>query len=168
MPLREKLGAIGMTAVVDERDIKTGQVAGVCIKAACQTARLVIFVITREFLRSSYCMDELRWALEQREHSNFQQPMILPLLYPANVMRGYSSAQLDSMSLTDHQTIRDMLTAGTIEVDQLRPLHNDLRRLIEHNPVLQISQAAVPSQQRIRDLEELAGFCLQRADACGR
>lgn len=120
-------------------------------------------------------MDELRWVLEQRDRSSTQQPMILPLLYPSNVVRAYTPAQLNDMSLIDQLKIKDMLTAGTIEVNELSPLVDDLRRLVEeHTPPPQVGMelptagAVVSLQQRIRDLEKLAEICVQRADACGR
>lgn len=175
MRLRRELGACGITAFVDERDIETGQSSGPRMKAATQNAKLVIFVITREFLSSSYCMDELRWALEQRERSSVQLPMILPILYSSGSVRGYTRAELEVMSLTNRQEVMEMLTMGTINIGDLSPLNSSLRKLIEqHSPPSQKDQLLgseernIGLEQRLQDLKELTRICCQRADACPR
>lgn len=176
MLLRRELALRGISAFVDERDIQAGQAAEARMKVACQTAKLVIFVVTREFLGSSYCMDELRWTLEQRQLSQQQGasgelPMILPLMYPSKTVRGYTRAELDAEDFTLEQ-LKQMLTAGTIDVDDLDPISSNLRELIEQHslPIQYVSQ--LPGQQitssleqRINDLKELAGICCQRSDA---
>jgi len=174
MLLRKELNTRKIKAFVDERDILPGQAADMRMRAACQHAKLVIIVVTREFLRSSYCMDELRWALEQRRSSPQQLPMILPVLYPSGNVRGYTRTQLKDMTFTNLQEIQELLTEGSINVDQLDPLSMDLQMLIEQH-----SQPSQPSQrmpgqnritleQRATDLKELASICHQSAHACAR
>lgn len=144
------------------------------IKVACQNAKLVIFVVTRDFLRSANCMNELRWALAQRSRSNMQLPEILPLLYPSGNVQAYTRAELNGMPLTDKQHITDMLTMGTINVDHLDPLTSELTQLIErHSPSKQFQpphgqHQAICLEQRISDIAVLARICCHRADAYGR
>ena len=165
---------------LDERSILLGQPSGQRMEDACRGARLVIFVVTREFLRSQWCMDELRWTLHQREISSGRVPEMLTVLYPGDVVRGYSRVQLQSMASLDRKDkVMDMLTAETIDVDQLDPLSPDLERLIaRHSPPLQQilkqqhrhkqKEQPVSLEQRKQDLAELASFCCLRADAYGR
>ncbi len=153
------------------------------MKDTCCGAKLVIVVVTREFLRSQWCMDELRWTLQQREISEGQLPELLPVLYPGTLVRGYSSAEMQAIKNTKtEQEIMDMLTAETINVDDLDPLSPDLERLImPHSPPQpqplegpqpheqrEPAESRVYLNQRKQDLATLASFCCLRSDAHGR
>lgn len=48
------------------RAAQAGTRADVRMEDACRGAKLVIFVLTKDFLSSSWCMDEMRWTLEER------------------------------------------------------------------------------------------------------
>lgn len=61
---------------------------------ACRGAKLVIFVLTKDFLSSSWCMDEMRWTLEERAadlardpNNKHLQPEILTVLPEAHLPR---------------------------------------------------------------------------------
>ncbi len=176
--LRRALQEGGDAAVfLDERSILLGQPSALRMEEACRGAKLVIFVVTREFLRSQWCMDELRWTLHQRDISGGRMPEMLTVLYPGDVVRGYTRVQLQSMaSLNRRERVIDMLTAETIDVDQLDPLSHDLERLIARHspPLLQMleqpkqQEQPISLEQRKKDLAELASFCCLRADAYGR
>lgn len=177
--LRRELGLRDISAFLDERDIRAGHGAEMRMKAACQNAKLVIFVVTREFLESSHCMDELRWTLEQQEQNQQNEsirelPMILPLMYPSKTVRGYNRSELDAKRYTNAQ-LKHMLTAGTINVDDLHPLSSELTKLIKQHskPMQKLQQLPGVSQassleQRINDLRVLASICCQRSDARAR
>jgi len=102
--LQRELQRHGISAFLDERDIKRGQHSASRMKAACIGAKLVIFVVTHDFLRSSYCLDELRWVLGEREQRGGCLPEILTVLYPAR--------------------------AGTININDLDPLSRELAALL--------------------------------------
>lgn len=89
---------------MDERDIKRGQHSTSRMKAACIGAKLIVFAVTPDFLRSCSCLDELRWALAEREQRGGRLPEILTVLYPAE--------------------------AGTIDIDDLDPLSRELAALL--------------------------------------
>ncbi len=161
--LKRALEARGTTAFLDERSILYGQPPAVRMEAACRGAKLVIFVVTHDFLRSECCMDELRWALDQRQQSGGRLPEVLPVMYPSR--------------------------ESTVDVDHLWPLSPDLERLLkqherpqpqsEQQPPQQSREHAVdgglrqpPNLERVeqckRDLADLASICVRRADALGR
>ncbi len=179
--LRRALEAGGdATVFLDERSILLGQLSIQRMKYACCGASLVIFVMTRQFLRSQWCMDELRWTLQQRETNGGR----LPVLYPGDVVRGYSRTELRAMPLDDRENVMDMLTAESIELNHLSPLSPDLESLIvQHSPLEQQpsrehhgheqeqeqkARQPVSLEQRKKDLEELKRFCCLRVNACAR
>ena len=171
--LRRALQAGGdATVFLDERSILTGQPSGQRMEDACRGAKLVIFVVTRQFLRSRWCMDELRWTLDQRALSGGSGlPEMLAVLYPGDLVRGFSRAELQTMALDDEKQVTEMLTAETIDVDHLNPLSPDLEELITpHSPPLQQQGADQPVclEQRKADLAALASLSCLQADACGR
>lgn len=109
--LRRELQRRGISVFLDERDMRRGQHATSRMKAACTGAMLVIFVVTHDFLRSSWCLDELRWALAEREKSGGRLPAILPVLYPAE--------------------------SETVDIDDLDPLSPELSALLPFSQTAQ-------------------------------
>lgn len=164
--LREKLRFRDISVFLDERDIFPGQPANIRIEAACRDAKLAIFVITRSFLCSQWCMDEVHWVLDQRERNTANLPEILTILYPNNMTRGYTQEHLNSVSPSDKKKMIEDLAKEVIEMKDLRPLSDDLKQVIkDHFPE---QQQSISPAQRERDLEKLARICLQKPDACPR
>lgn len=168
--LRKELGARGIQVIQRdmEQDVKRRT------KAACQTANLVIFVLSCEFFGNPECMDELRWVLDERAACSAELPMIKTLLYPAD-MRGYTTEQLKSMLPAERHRHEDTLHETNIRVDDLSPLSSELKQLIQrHLPLLpsarqlQKQQTAVMLEQRIQDVETLANFFSKRVGPCPR
>ncbi len=181
--LRRALEAGGdATVFLDERSILPSQPSGQRMMKACCGASLVIFVVTRQFLSSQWCMDELRWTLQKRETSGGRLPEMLTVLYPGDVVRGYSRAQLQAMAWDDKEKVIDMLTAETIDMDGLNPLSPELEQLLlQHSPSEQRphgeqqgqeqqqgADQPVSLEQRKEDLARLTSFCVLRADAYAR
>lgn len=179
MHLSKRLRACGITTFLDERDIELGQEAVSRMKAACYNAKLAIFVITRSFLASPYCMDEVRWALDARGRNGSKLPEVMTVLYPEKLVRGFTRHELEKLSLDDKDAIIKRLTTECIEVDQLSDLSEDLQQqIMSHSPLQQQlppqqqeqhqQEEIIFFEQRQTDLKTLAGICLQRPDACPR
>ncbi len=67
LPLQRALHNRRTSVFVDERIFRPACGSnGPHMEAACRRAKLVVFMITRDFLRREWCMLELRWALDQR------------------------------------------------------------------------------------------------------
>ena len=171
----------GATACLAERSISPDKPSRQCMEDACRGAKLVIFVVTRQFLRSQWCMDELRWTLDQRQTSGKGLPEMLTVLYPGHVVPGFSPEQLERMAALDSKDqVIDLLKVDTINVDHLYPLTPDLERLIashslpqppeRHQSHKQLEAAKLPVslEQRKMDLRALAGSCCMRDNAHGR
>jgi histidyl-tRNA synthetase len=67
--LRTQLRHAGVSTFVDARELQPRQQdpASAIMQAACEQAQLVVFVITRDFLRRKATIKELRWAVAQRQ-----------------------------------------------------------------------------------------------------
>ncbi len=98
LPLRRDLENRGVRAFVDERDLPAGGSSGPHMEAACRQAKLVIFLITREFLQREWCMLELRWALDQRHSEEHRKlPGLLPVFLPVSGAAGEPLLNVDDL-----------------------------------------------------------------------
>ena len=61
--LQRELQRHGVSAFLDERSLRLGDAAGPEMEAAVRSCSIVVIVLTPDFVRSSYCMRELHWAL---------------------------------------------------------------------------------------------------------
>lgn len=102
--LRTQLRHAGISTFVDMRDLRPGQQdpAWGQLQAACQQAQLVVFVVTRDFLRQTATIQQLRWVLAQREQqflaAGSTLPQLLTVLYPIYVLRSWQNmAELRQM-----------------------------------------------------------------------
>jgi TIR domain len=107
--LRTRLRDAGITAFVDERELLPGDshTAEENMEAACRGAKLVVFVITRDFLRRRATMQELRWTLNQRQHSKQAAmadgssgaalPRMLTVMYPTSVSPSWRVPELTQL-----------------------------------------------------------------------
>ena len=72
--LQRELQRHGVTAFLDETSLQLGEAADAEMEAALRSCSIVVAVLTPDFLRSSYCMRELHWALHPQEpHPPLQQ-----------------------------------------------------------------------------------------------
>jgi TIR domain len=92
--LRTQLRNAGVSTFVDERELLPGaqHTAAAVMQAACEQAQLVVFLITRDFLRRTATVQELRWVLAQRQKqlqtglaADRALPQLLTVLYPTSV-----------------------------------------------------------------------------------
>lgn len=177
--LSKRLRDRGITTFLDERNIEFGQEAVPRMKAACYNAKLAVFVITRSFLGSPHCMNEVRWALDARKRNGSNLPEVMTVLYHEKLVPGYTLGELEKLSLDDKDAVIRMLTSERIEIDQLSNLSKDLQQVIKKHsepqpPPQQQEQEQhqqeekIYFEQRQADLNTLASICLQRRDACPR
>ncbi len=143
LPLWRALCNRGVTTFVDERDLPPGGSSGQHMEAACRKAKLVVFMITRDFLRRACCMVELRWALHQRRSVGDRRlPEILPVFLP----------------------VSDEPGGGFFNVDDLSPLSDCTETQLQRSRPDGISEAEWAEECQ-RNLADLQGFCAIRSDA---
>jgi TIR domain len=65
--LQAELHRRGVSTFLDETSLRPGDDADAEMEAALRSCSFVVFVLTPDFLRSSYCMEELHWALHPTE-----------------------------------------------------------------------------------------------------
>ncbi len=161
LPLRQILQARGTTTFVDERDIRRGQPSEQRMMAACQGAKVAIVVLTRDFLSRAYCMEEVRWVLEQRESSSKGPskkalPELLVVLYPDSALPSYSQPDVGKCQrMIDKQK-------EPIDVDDLSPLSPELTELLRcHQQQQQQPQALRQPQYQM----QIAATCVAATSA---
>lgn len=121
--LRTQLLSRGITVFLDERSLLVGQQSDPRMKKACVNAKLVIFVITKEFLASSYCMDEVHWALGQHSKSKPKLPQIMTVLYHKELVPGYTQKEIKDMRQDE---LRTKLRTPIVKVSDLGRLSGSL------------------------------------------
>ena len=143
LPLWRALCNCGITTFVDERDLPPGGSSGTHMEAACRGAKLVVFMITRDFLRREWCMLELRWTLSQRRSVGDRQlPEILPVFLP----------------------VSDEPGGDIFNVDDLKPLGECTKAQLQLSRPAGVSEA-VHLEECQRNLADLQGFGAIRSDA---
>jgi TIR domain len=72
--LQRELNRHGVSAFLDERSLRLGDEADVVMESALRSCSIVVAVLTADFVRSKYCMQELHWALHLKQpHRLLQQ-----------------------------------------------------------------------------------------------
>mmetsp|Transcript_12785 Transcript_12785/g.38532 ORF Transcript_12785/g.38532 Transcript_12785/m.38532 type:complete len:174 (-) Transcript_12785:3901-4422(-) len=133
--LQRRFENYSVKSFLDEPSIKPGALSGLRMEAACDGVKLVIFVLTPDFLSSPYCMDELMWALNRKRQGKGRLPELLPVFYPCG--KG-------AICVND-------ITRSTPGIDELVKKTSQ-----PYGPSL---------EQRRADLEQLAKFCCIRLNS---
>ena len=194
--LRSRLRDAGVSAFVDERELLPGadHSAAAIMEAACRQAQLVVFVLTRDFLRRGATVQELRWALEQRQQRQRQAkagstgsgpaaalPHMLAVLYPTSVSPSWRVPELEQLlskmqlppgaAQAAAEDLNKATNDATVYVGQLRN-GSLLGELLQHyHPAAGAAggaPAAVTAQQAAADLAKLAEATVIRDDSVAR
>lgn len=190
--LRTQLRNAGISVFVDEQELLPGtdHSAFAIMEAACRQAQLVVFVLTREFLRRPATVQELRWPLDQRQQEAAAQaagsspaaalPHLLTVLYPTSVNPSWRVPELQQL-LSEAQLAPGAAEAAavrlnaatndaTLDVTELQ--NGSLARLLHlYHPAADAADCtptAVSAQQAAADLQELAQHTVSRADSVAR
>jgi TIR domain len=189
--LRSRLRDAGVSAFVDERELLPGadHTAVAIMEAACRQAQLVVFVITHEFLRRRATLQELRWALDQRQRQqqaaaigagSSRLPHLLTVLYPTSVNPSWRVPELQQL-LSEAQLMPDAAEAvavrlntamndAALDVGELQDGSLDSLLQLYHPSANAADStfAAVTAQQAATDLVQLAMHTVSRADSVAR
>lgn len=81
--IKRELHRQGVSAFLDERSLRLGDAADAEMEVTLRRSRIVIVVLTSQFVESAYCMKELRWALDMQlprspVHDNDTKPDASP------------------------------------------------------------------------------------------
>ncbi|KAK9811841.1 hypothetical protein WJX72_011067 [[Myrmecia] bisecta] len=84
--LEQDLGRAGVKAFLDEHSLRLGDAADSIMEGAVRSAQIFICVLTPDYLRKRWTMQELRWALDQQQQpQQGRQLIIMPLFYGIDV-----------------------------------------------------------------------------------
>ena len=65
--LQRELRRHGISAFLDETSLRYGDAAGAEMEATLRSCSIVAVVLTTDFVRSTYCLQELHWALQSSQ-----------------------------------------------------------------------------------------------------
>jgi TIR domain len=161
--LQRELRRHGISAFLDERSLNLCDAAGPEMEAALRSCSIVVVVLTLDFVRSTYCMEELHWAL----HAS--QPQ---LRKPADAVAQHSAADRAPQQETYH---RQSTQQGSKEPWLLPVFYrtsdiDELQQDVEQQIADACEGGASPAQlQRLqqagKDLGALCGFTGDRLDS---
>ena len=148
-----------------------------------------MFVLTRDFLRRQATIQELRWALDQRQQQAAASagsspaamlPHVLTVLYPTSVNPSWRVPELQQL-LSETQLVPDAAEAVAVRLnavineaaldvgelqngslDSILQLYHPATHAVDSTPT------AVTAQQAAADLAQLAKHTVSRADAVAR
>jgi TIR domain len=198
--LRSRLRDAGISTFVDERELLPGasHTAAANMEAACRQADLVIFVITREFLRRAATMQELRWALDQRDRQRTAAatgadggpaaalPHLLTVLYPTSVSPSWREPELQQLLYAEltqlapgaapaevaaaARRINVATTDATVDIGQLSSgsLSSLLQLYHAGASAAYGPPEAITAEQAAADLQQLATHSVVRSDSVAR
>jgi TIR domain len=180
--LRTQLRDAGISTFVDARELQPGQQdpAGDIMRAACEQAEVVVFVITRDFLRRPATIDELGWVLAQHAQQPQGQvttrkpPQLVTVLYPTAVLPSRrDAAELRqmlgagwwaAMQLPAYvvRLVNDAFNDTPVDVGELQKEDSRAARL------LRMYHSEGTARQAITDLKSLAELSAFRLDSVAR
>eukprot|EP00878_Enallax_costatus_P012262 GHUV01012809.1.p1 GENE.GHUV01012809.1~~GHUV01012809.1.p1 ORF type:complete len:289 (+),score=64.93 GHUV01012809.1:54-920(+) len=89
LELKQMLEAQGITAFVDEPDLRHSQDAKTVMKQTLLAAKAAIVLFTEDFYTSHWCVEELECVLEQRK----KQQVYIPVFLSRTVAEAYADAR---------------------------------------------------------------------------
>ena len=160
--LQRELRRHGVSAFLDETSLRLCDGADAEMEAAVRSCSIVVFVLTTDFVRSSYCMRELRWALHAAQ----------PQLQKPGAMLTQSAADSASRqgAVAAQTTQRGSKQPGLLPVfyhtSDIDALQLDVEQQIAEAHKNGRSPAELPRlQQAGEDLSALCGFTGIRLDS---
>ena len=168
--LRRELRRHGISAFLDEVSLRLGDAAGPDMEAALRSCSIVVIVLTPDFVRSSFCMRELHWALHPSEPhpAQLQQPAGPAMLQP---MAG-SALQQDAPS---HKTTQQrskqppLLLPVLYHTSDIGALQQEIQQQVAEAGGAGASPAALQQlQQASTDLAAAYEFTANWLDSQGK
>ena len=160
--LQKDLRARGISTFLDETSLRPGDAADVEMEAALRSCSIVVFVLTHDFLRSSYCMEELHWAL----HPTESHP---PLHESAaeHAAAGSTACQpAHSPRVTVQRSKEPVLLPVFYHTSNIAGLQQEMQRLIDES--VSSGQPSAVLQQGGVDLAALCKITGIREDSQGK
>ena len=126
--LQRELRACGVSTFLDETSLRPSDAADVEMEAALRSCSIVVFLLTHDFLGSSYCMEELHWAL----HPTESHPPLLHGSGAAHTAAGSASCQsAHSHRVTVQRSKEPQLLPVFYHTSNIAGLQQEMQRLID-------------------------------------
>lgn len=166
--LQRELGRHGVSAFLDETSLRLGDVADAEMEAALRTCSIVVVVLTPDYLRSAYCLEELHWALHPaRPHP----PLLQRLVGPVESAAGHApQLQPDPVSVQRVRGPPTMLPVF-LHTSDLTALQQDMQQQVDEAGRCSAPLASAELQrleQASTDLAAVCRFTGDRLDSHGK
>jgi TIR domain len=166
--LQRELRRHGVSAFLDETSLHLGDAADAEMQAALRSCSIVVIVLTPDFLRSPYCMSELRWALHPCEpHPSLVQRSTGPdQQLSAGGSAGNRQVQLHSAAL-QHGRAPPLVLPVFYQASNVSALQQDMQQQLA-----QLHSLPSGEQQRLKqasaDLDMVCRITGDRQDSHGK
>ncbi|KAK9811517.1 hypothetical protein WJX72_005148 [[Myrmecia] bisecta] len=115
--LEQDLGRAGVKAFLDEHSLHLGDDADSVMEGAVRSSQICICVLTPDYLRKRWTMQELRWALNQQQQpQQGRQLTIMPLFYGIDIdeLKGHEALLRQHHPNRWQQYAADLAAVGRI------------------------------------------------------
>jgi TIR domain len=168
--LQRELRRDGVSAFLDETSLHLGDAADEEMEAAVRSCSVVVVVLTPDYLRSSYCMKELHWALHPAQtHPPLQQTFAGPCAQQsAGGSAAHQHAQLHSTTL-QRGTAPPTLLPVFYHTSDIRALQQEMQQQVAEAHCRGAPPAELQRLQRASsDLVVVCRIAGDRLDSHGR
>ena len=164
--LQRELRRHGVSAFLDETSLQPGDAADVEMEAVLRSCSIVVFVLTPDFACSSYCMDELHWALHPAQPQQQERAGTAAALQSA---AGSTQQQPQSRQKTQQGSKQPLLLPVFYHTSDVTVLQQDIKRQVAEASKGGTSAAALQLlQQACTDAAALSRFTGNRLDSQGK
>jgi TIR domain len=161
--LQRELRRRGISAFLDETSLRLCDAADAEMEAAVRSCSIVVFVLTRDFVHSSYCLRELRWALDAAQSHPVQLQQSASLQPAAD-----STPQQEALSRrsTQQRSKQPLLLPVFYHTSEIDALQQDVEcQIAEARKGSKSPGELQQLQQAGNDLGALCGFVGDRLDS---
>jgi TIR domain len=168
--LQRELRRHGVDAFLDETSLRLGDAADAEMEAALRSCSIVVVVLTPDYLQSSYCMEELHWALHPLQ---LHPPLKKSAAEPALQQLAAGSTPKASAQLQQSTTQRDKEPPLVLPVFYHTSRIEALQQEVQQQ-LADADQSGAPSaarqrlQQASADLAEVCRISGDRLDSHGK
>ena len=164
--LQRELQRRGVSTFLDERSLRLGDAADAEMESALRGCSIVVAVLTADFLRSSYCMQELHWALHSAQPHPVQ-PGNPSARQPA---AGSATQQLPDTKQTEQQCSREppLVLPVFYHTSDIYALQDVLRRRMSRVRMWFTPSARQGLKRAQADLDLVYNIISNRLDSQGK
>ena len=164
--LQRELRRHGVSAFLDETSLRLGDAADAEMEAALRSCSIVVAVLTPDYLRSAYCLEELHWALHPAQP---HPPLLQSFVGPADSAAGRAPQLQPNPVSVQRSRGAPTLFPVFLHTSDLAALREDMQQQVDEASRCSAPPAELQRlQQASRDLAAVCRFTGDRLDSHGK